>query len=472
MLIRTMRCEWRALRADRAVWLALGFFALLIGLGVWNGARWTRAQESVAPILAQQWEENRRVNIEFNKKVAADPLKRSILYHSGILAFQLWPAMHLPPAPLGASAIGQSDLNAQVVEARTRFDWARAPEPLDNPVGLLTGRFDLAFVIVYGLPLLILALCYNVLSGEREGGTLALALSQPVSLPVLTAAKILVRALLVFAVTGGAMFLFLLLNGGNPMAPGVAGRLFLWSLVVLFYGAFWFALAVWVNGRGWSSVANAGALAGVWVALVVVVPALVGAATETLLPAPPRLALAQAVQRADDEAKARGEVLLTAHYAAHPEQKPDKPDLNDYWTKRYAMDAHMERDLGPLLAQVENAATRRRRLASGLNLLSPALLAQGALGDVAGNGDARHRAFARQVDAFRAEWRAFFLPRVFRQTGLPLTQWDTVPRFAFQEESRLALASRLLLPCVALLGLSLLLTALSLPRLRRYPVAS
>lgn len=465
-----MRCEWRALRADRAFWLTLGVFALLIGFGVWNGARWTRAQQSVAPRLAEQVEEKRRSTQEFFEKVAADPRGQFIPYHAGIMAFQLWPPMHLPPAPLGTTAFGQSDLHANVVEVRTRFDWALIPEPLDNPVGLLTGRFDLAFVIVYGLPLLILALCYNLLSGEREGGTLALALSQPVSLPVLMAAKIIVRALLVFAVTVGAALLFLLVFGISLTAPGVLPRLLLWGLVVLCYGAFWFALAAWVGGRGWSSVANAGVLAGIWVALVVIVPALVGAVMETLAPTPPRLALSQAVHRANDKARERSEALLAAFYAAHPEQKPDKADLKDFWTQRYAMDAQVERELEPLLAQVENAATQRQRLASALNLLSPALLTQGALNDIAGSGDARQRAFAAQVDAFRAKWRALFLPRVYRQVGLPPERWNEVPRWTFREETAGQVAWHVLPVCAALVLVTGILAVWSMLLLRRYPV--
>ena len=45
----------------------------------------------------------------------------------------------------------------------------------------MVGRFDLAFVTVYLLPLLVLALSYNVLSEEREQGTLARTLAPTLS---------------------------------------------------------------------------------------------------------------------------------------------------------------------------------------------------------------------------------------------------------------------------------------------------
>jgi ABC-2 type transport system permease protein len=64
---------------------------------------------------------------------------------------------------------------------------------------LLSGRFDLAFVILYLYPLLILSLGYNLVSGEKEAGTLALTLSQPVALRTLVAGKVAMRFAFVLA---------------------------------------------------------------------------------------------------------------------------------------------------------------------------------------------------------------------------------------------------------------------------------
>ena len=66
---------------------------------------------------------------------------------------------------------------------------------LENPQRLLSGRLDLAFVLIYLYPLLILAISYNLLSAEQEQGTLALLLSQPVSLRTVILAKVAVRVL-------------------------------------------------------------------------------------------------------------------------------------------------------------------------------------------------------------------------------------------------------------------------------------
>lgn len=45
---------------------------------------------------------------------------------------------------------------------------------LANPVKQLPGHLDLAFVVIYLLPLLCVGLCYNALAREKEVGTYAL----------------------------------------------------------------------------------------------------------------------------------------------------------------------------------------------------------------------------------------------------------------------------------------------------------
>lgn len=92
----------------------------------------------------------------------------------------------LPPGLLAPLAIGQSDLLPYYFKVSTDSrETIMASNEIENPNRLLAGRFDLALVLIFLYPLLILALTYNMLSVEQEQGTLALVLSQPVSLATL-----------------------------------------------------------------------------------------------------------------------------------------------------------------------------------------------------------------------------------------------------------------------------------------------
>ena len=71
---------------------------------------------------------------------------------------------------------------------------------LENPVSLMTGSLDIAFVVIFLLPIFILAMSYDLLSSEKERGTLAMILAHPISLRELLASKIIARAGMLMAV--------------------------------------------------------------------------------------------------------------------------------------------------------------------------------------------------------------------------------------------------------------------------------
>ena len=91
------------------------------------------------------------------------------------------------------------------------------------------------------LPLLILALSYNLLSVEREQGTLRMLLSQPLTLATLVLGKITVRAVVLGCVALMVPVLGLLLARPETRAPAQLLLLGCWAVLVVAYAAFWFA---------------------------------------------------------------------------------------------------------------------------------------------------------------------------------------------------------------------------------------
>jgi ABC-2 type transport system permease protein len=254
MLKRVMRHEWRSLVADHTLRVVVPLFALVIGYGVYNGAAWVRFQR--ATLDAARQEEGARyakakaevAAIEQGGKPAS-PFANPRL--ASVAAGRTGPRYAaLPPAPLAALSVGQSDLYPYYfkVSSQSKQTFA-ANDEIENPSNLLAGRFDLAFVIIYLYPLLILALSYNLISAEREQGTLQLMMSQPVSLRSFVAGKVWLRASVVLALAVGFSLAGFLLSGASLGAEGALVRLLLWVAVVAGYGAFWFALAVAVNAR-------------------------------------------------------------------------------------------------------------------------------------------------------------------------------------------------------------------------------
>jgi ABC-2 type transport system permease protein len=475
MIARICRHEWRTLAADPALWVAAAAFVAAIAYGVWNGARWVAFQQAaVAVAAAEEAERHAAMQAQVVALQAGqgsvspfrDP--RSPANAGGRLAVR---HAALPPAPLAALAVGQSDLQPSYYRVSTDArDTVLATTEIENPQRLRVGRFDLAFVLIFFYPILILALCYNSLSAEQEQGTLALTLSQPVSLATLLSAKTLLRAGLLVGIVVVATLAALVIGGVDLDAPGALPRLLLWVASVIAYGAFWFALAMLVASLGLRSSANATVLASAWLLLVVVLPAVFNLAAATVFPVPSRMELVQAVRVASDEANAAGSKLLAGYYEDHPELATGDAAqaMTDFNVIRVAVNDDVERRVRPVVDRYETQLASQQRLIDRLRFVSPAVLMQGALNDVSGTGHERHRAFVGQVDEYHAAWRSFFTPLIFKKARF--LDYAAAPRFTWTEETPGTVALRVWPNLVGLLLPAAVLGWWALTRLKRFPV--
>ena len=204
MLTRIMKHEWRSLVADRTLWIIAPLFALLIGYGVYNGSSWVSFQNSTLD-AAQREERDRFAKAKTEVAAIEQGGQPASAFANprlpSVAAGRTAPRYAtLPPAPLAALSVGQSDLYPYYfkVSSQSKQTFTTNDE-IENPTNLLAGRFDLAFVIIYLYPLLILALSYNLLSIEREQGTLQMMMSQPVGLRAFVTGKVGLRALVVLS---------------------------------------------------------------------------------------------------------------------------------------------------------------------------------------------------------------------------------------------------------------------------------
>ena len=478
MLSTLFRWELRALRRDPACWTALTLAVLALAFALLNGHRW-RAQLDLTLATAAQRDLTARAEARTaaaRLDATADtsvPPSRDPRTPAGYAGYGMAHFATLPAAPLAALTVGQSDLlpsKLQLVPAALPTLAANS-EP-ENPRRLLLGRFDAAFAIIFLTPLFIIALAHALLAGERERGTLALLLTQPLTLRTLFVGKLAPRvllALLLLALLAAAFLLFPPASrlSSSGLAASAAPRLALWLAVALAYGAFWFALSAAVVTRPGGTATHAVTLTAGWLAFALLIPAGINLAVKTLHPVPSRIELILALRAATDSATSEQSKLLAAYYEDHPEFAPANQVAGaaaDANALRLASTAKIERDLAPVLARYESQLARQQSLVARLAFLSPALLAQSALADAAGTGTARHAAFVRQAVAHHAELRAFFNPRILRREKF--TAWDDVPPFRYAEESTRTAATRIAPPLLALAAAALALTAFAWRTLR------
>lgn len=476
MVARIVRHDWRNLAAERTVaWVAV-VFAAIVGYGVWNGAAWVSKQQAEAREARAAYEkriaglraELQKPPVENPDPFAPDPRAPRTVGAVRQEAF-------LPPGPLAALSVGQGDLlpaKVSVTVMTARRMLTRNYE-VQNPLNLLAGRFDLAFAIVYLFPLLILALSYDLVSGERDQGTLGLLLSQPIALSAFVRGKVASRFMLILGLGGGLSLLGVLLARLDLASADTWARLGLWLLAVVLYGAFWFGLAVLVNALGRSSATNAVLLASAWLGFVVVLPSLVGLAVSASYPVPSRALLVHAMREATNDADRRGSELLQKYFQDHPELTGGgPPDLNDFTTRRLTVEQDIEARVAPILDEYDAALRAQQRMVGHLRFLSPAIATQEALNDIAGTGLARHRRFLDQAWAFAETTKAFFAPRIFRRDKLADADYDALPQFRFLEEEPGDVLRRVGPGLMGILTAALVVGWAGLARLRRYPIAA
>lgn len=448
--------EWRLLRAERSIWVLSAIAVALIAYGIWNGTAWVNFQkQTIGTATAEQ--ETRltsvrkrllaleRDNAPFDPNYFRDP--RNSRAVNSVYGYQ-WAV--LPPSPLASLAIGQSDLYPYytAVTASSRHASPQLDE-LQNPVQLLAGRFDLAFVVIYLLPLLIFAFSYNMLSEERENGTLSLVLAQPVTLMSLLLAKSLLRALMVTALATSlsvAGFVACGVSFSNWGMPAL-----IWTLTVAAYGLFWLGLATVINARGWSSATNAITLAGIWLVLVAIVPSVINVAISAVHPLPSRIGLVEAARDAQDRALVQISKSI------------DPIDMDQRLRSSLLQIRAAEKEVQPVLRRFDEQLVKQQEQVHRWRWLSPAIMTQLALTGIAGTDGERYRQFVDATEQFREQWRDFLTPLYTRQ--FTSTDVDSIPRFSFDLPVRVNLAVETPLVLVLSFGV-LMLFALHLCRRR------
>jgi ABC-2 type transport system permease protein len=472
--------ERRLFSADYLIVLVAAILFAAIGYSLENGHAWVQKQQGAVAAAkaeeAQRMRDNRaqlaamaagRFNPPNSYRSPANPLSVGNRHAATVAA--------LPPAALAATSVGQSDLNPPyvLVSADSKDSFAFSEE-IENPGNLLIGHFDLAFVVVFLLPLLILALSYNVLSSEREQGTLAILMSNPVSLARILFGKLLFRALLVVPLTILLVAVFLLMRGAPLFSADGLAAFAGWTLLLAAYSAFWFLLAAAVAARGAGSAGNALALTGIWIVFVLVLPTALGIAIQLLHPVPSRVEMINQLRAAQTSTGQEYDAASARYQDEHGDAGTPSGLLAggelDSARKRVIVQQRTAERTADLLRSYDTQLRAQHAAVDRLRFLSPAIVMQEALNDIAGTGNRRHAHHQRQVDQFHAQWQGFFAPKVLANQALTLADYDRFPRFSYAEAPRSELARSLSAALFGLLAPGLLLGLYAWRRAARYPI--
>ncbi|WP_052695834.1 ABC transporter permease [Hymenobacter sp. AT01-02] len=441
--------EWRHFRAARGLVLLC---CLLLATGLYGIYYGTTEIERQRQHLANLPELTRR-NVDELKVKFPGPADAGDIgyYHSTF-------AMHHPDR-WAALSLGLRDVNPSYVKLRLLgLQNQLYATDNTNPMKVLSGNFDLAFVLVYLLPLLIIALCFNLLSSEREEGILVVLLAQPVRPAVVVGAKLAFRLVVVLGLAG-----LLSVVGMLWAQVPLDGRVIMWLSLTVLYCLFWFGVSLVVTALQRPSAVNAVALLGVWLLLVVLVPSLLNLSVATARPVPQGIALTikqrEEIHGGWDRPKTE---TMNRFFALYPQWR-DTATIRErfVWRWYYAFQHLGDLAVAPQAAAYAHGLQQRYDLVEQLNLLSPAINAQTSFNALAGTDLPTHLQFQRSATRFHDSLRAFYYPFLFGKVEFTHADYAREPTHSFTSQPELPTIYRglvkLLLSVAAVYGLGAVL---------------
>lgn len=331
-----------------------------------------------------------------------------------------------PPSDLAFAALGSRDIAPAMLRVRALALEAQIYEnEAANPELALPGRFDLAFVVIYLAPLVLIALLHDLRSGEREAGRFYALSALPHARRRLWMTRALVRVAGVLAALLIPFAVGTLLEGTDPLRGlGFAGLIFLVCL-------FWTGAILLVVRRSAGSAVNAASLAAAWFALTLVAPAAANRVINVTAPVPDGAALAREnrenVHGAWDRPR---EDTMEQFLALYPQYRSDSALPPTFHWKWYFAFQH----LGDVHVADESQAyrdgiMRRAELAQTTGwLLPPAGLAQ-AMAGMAKTDVTAQLGYQLRIRAYHTQLREFYYDYFFKEKPFGPDDLARVPRF-------------------------------------------
>lgn len=336
----------------------------------------------------------------------------------------------MSPQALTFTAVGQSDLFTHYVQPKVYGDdFSLNYTEMSSPVQLLFGSFDLSFVIIYLLPLLIIAFTYNILSNEKESGSLKILASQPMSIYIWLLQKLLLRFFWLAIITLFIITLTFLLNDFS--FTDNLGSFLSFAGLVTVYMLFWFSVSFIVNLLVGSSAKNAISLLGLWVLIVLMLPAIVSQLGNTIYPVPSRTKMINEIRTIKAEAKKQQDKILDNYLRDHPEYATNNSGNYSFWHKYIASQKLVKDKIAPLVADYDLQLEKQQQWIQQWQYISPSIILQQSFNQLAGTSTASYEDFRKQVIGFSEKWKEHFIPMLYKDKTFKSSLVKELPTFSY-----------------------------------------
>lgn len=429
--------EWRLFVKAPANVPLIALLFVLTCLGAWNGAERlalerSRAQQATATDKAS-FAAKRAQLIALNEGRLQEGKYGSARKAHQAVQGAARPAIP-PDAELGVLSSAQSRPTPDLLPISIQTRHKDQLPTLDDPSNRLDGPFDIAFVATWLAPLFALLLGFDVLARDREQDISRVLASQGRSLVSIGIIRLTIRFIAIFSAIALPVLVAVILTEGRQLAAAALG---VWLFGLMLSIGFWLSLTAVVNGKARNAAGASLTLLTAWIAISMLVPAVVGGLTNALAPPPDRLEGVLALRNLETSLTQRRREVTDAYYAANPQNAPvvEGDEFEHYFvTEMYPRTLQFDREFAPIAARMDKARVEQARFMRTASILSPSLAFKLLTEDFAGSAPERRVAFLASVDDYQAKWRAHFDYKLASMRPLTIEDYDTKPEFVATAE--------------------------------------
>jgi ABC-2 type transport system permease protein len=351
------------------------------------------------------------------------------------MLFYLPQHTHHEPSAWAAFSIGQRDVHAFNLKVRLlTLEGQLYDSDLGNPASVALGHFDAAFVVVFLMPLLAIAVVHDLVAEERELGIWSLVRSAPVAPGRVVALKLFARL-----VPSLGLALVLLALAAVLLEAPFDGRLVWIAMVTTLYLLLWFGASFFVAALGRSPARNAVVLLGLWLVTAILGPSLSNVAIATLLPVPEAMEVTIRQRQGYHESWDLPQKEVMANfYRRYPEYagfSVPEDRYSDAWY--YAMNQRGDDAAEESSTSYRETLGRRVHWSERVAALFPPVAAQAALDRIARTDLTAHLEYLDSVREYHGKLKSFFYPIVFREDPVRSVDWSAVPVHRFEPAAEL-----------------------------------
>lgn len=435
-LLKTIfQFEFRLLIRQKFALSLLAFFFLTATYSIFYGYHFTKKQLIAIDSLEQGYQQKYKEVVagftadtstaEGKLKVTQAGIPSVIEYRNPLYAIHR-------PAALVPLAIGQRDLVPYYDVITRRRNFMQEPNAeISNPEMLAAGNFDLAYFMIYLLPLLAIALSYHTWSKEKEQQTDRLLAVQGNHFKRIMVYKLVFRflvvALLAWLLSAIGFISAAFLSPFNLTAAA------LWLLTISVYLFFWFAVCLFVINLGQNSAANALYLLGIWCFFLILLPSISNAFVRLSHPIPLKTDAAVALRESSEAIWAMPkQKLIDTFYFNNPKYRHLKTaaDTSENSTKRFA--AYYDllgRRMTKSIAGYNRYLQKQNDIAANLSWFNPATKTQYLLNSITETGLNDYLSYQNQVNDFQKTWVDFMTFYIVYDKKLKLNDLQHLPQF-------------------------------------------